>query len=531
MSKNKTQNVASNSQVRSIFLKSGPNAIRLKPAEVEPSPQAPRGRPSEGIRPVLRKRNGQDVGIYYIHGDGKPYSTGLRGDDPTAAYEAQRRAHDAAIARALGHVAPKEITVSDIIEAEKKLIDPGKDATGPQISAFFQRVKKLERMADFFGRETPAQRITPELCRAYEADMCSKPARPGTKSTSMFKPGTVRVDLAWWRRGVRRYYTERNMPCSINVYLPERPESRINWCDRDDIAVLVASAIFGWHWDRNAVRTITHVEKHKVTGKVIKSYSEERQGDWVTEEVEDIQTGKMVRRRVVEPSYRCADTRARGRMLARAILIAFYTGTRIGRLRYLTWERHLYYGWVDVMKGEIRRSGLHSGEWAGPGRKRKKAGAARLPSAIYHLFRLWEASDKAKGFKFILHQPCGSVYLNSNSITSRLKQVGKRCGYPDIIMHEMRHSAVTVLLLNGAAPLDVANYVGMSLEMVLKVYNHVSTQGTRPGAALMGVKGGRDRRSAARDQVHDKPREMMTPAEVAAAYGMQKMKSAAFLTA
>jgi integrase len=524
MPKSTRKNASPPSQIRALFLRESADAIRLRAAEVAP-PRAGRGRPPEGIRLDLRKRRKNDLGIWYILGDGKPYSTGIRGDDKAGADDALALAIAAAAARASGHLAPKVVTVSEIIAAEKKVIAPKQGATLANISAIEQRSRKLDRIADFFGRDTPAQQVTPERCREYEADLCSKLSRPGTKSTTLFAPGTVRVDLAWWRKAVRRFHVERNLPCSINIYIPERPAPRSNWCDRDDIAVLVASALFGWYWDRDAERVVIRKKKDDATGEIVETWTERRRGDWTTEEVRDPQTGEFVRRRKVDPSYRSPDVRARGRALARAIFIAFFTGTRIGRLRNLTWKRDEYCGWVDIQTFLLRRSGIQSGEWSGPGRKRKKAGAAHIPPKKQAIFRRWEASDRQKGTAFIVHQPDGSAYASSQSITSRLKRVGERCGYDDLIMHEMRHSAVTVLLLNGATPLEVANYIGMSLDMVLKVYSHVAEQGTEKGAELMGAKGGRDRRSPARDRSEHKPREMMTPEEAAAAYGSKKMKA------
>lgn len=487
-------------------------------ADNEPRPM--RGRPRKALQVRYRKSRAKAGGprmAYSACAGTKPRTLSVTEDRPDLVKDAFALRTDVLEAHRAGYLPSWRIPLGVVIEAEKKLVAPKKNADVTAVHAAKSRIMKLDRIADFFGRDLPMREVTPAKCREYEKTMLALPARPNTSSTDTYKSGTIRVDLMWLRCAINRYAAENNRKFETNLHIPKRPKGRKNWLDRPDVAVLICSAMYGWQWDRDAVRVVERTTKD-VDGNVLERWEERRPGDWVTKVVVDPVTGEERRRRVVHSSYSRAHVRTRGRALARAIVTGFYTGTRVDRLRNLGWEPDDYCGWLDLDRGLIVRSGMLNGDTSKSDGEPKSADPAYMPRPFLNLARGWWRNDERAGVEFVVHQPDGSRYEGKGSITNALKRVGRRCGYPDVIFHELRHSTVTVCLLNGCSIGETAAFVDMSVEMVEQVYSHIAEQGTRAGAEAMGRRG-RDKRSPSRNRSTKKPRSQMTPQEAMAHRG------------
>lgn len=472
-------------------------------------PKAKRGRPPLGIRPYVRKDRGGEAGrSYFYDADGKLRSLMLPGDAHEQREFAVHLAKEKEVARQLGFVDPTMITIGEIVDWEKSQLDPGPQGTVKAISDHRQRAMKLDRMAAFFGRDRPVGEINKALCKTYVAYMRTKPIRPDDPTSKTYSRGTIRVDLSWLRAAIVRYMDDHSVSITAKVLVPPRSKPRKNWLNRADIAILTMSALKGWTWNPEGHRFVDVKRTDPVTGEIT-YVRERREGCWLDEDIVDPETGETMRRRVVAKSFRRWDARARALILARTILIAFYTGTRLDRLRYLCWDvGHPYFGWIDVNRGVIVRAGVENGERDDDEHEHKPAGTSVLPRPLLFLAKGWRAADMARGYRFILHKPDGALYKAAGMLTRRLQTVGRRCGYDDIIMHEMRHSTVTVCLLHGISISDTAAYVDVTEDMVKRVYSHLDEAGTRAGALAMGRKGD-GTLSPSRNRANEIPFEMM----------------------
>jgi integrase len=176
--------------------------------------------------------------------------------------------------------------------------------------------------------------------------------------------------------------------------------------------------------------------------------------------------------------------------IARFILIGVYTGTRTSAILGLRWLPSVSNGWVDLDRGLLQRKG------SGVAASKKRQPTVKLHKRLaVHLAR-WRRIDLAEGITSV-------VSFNGRPV-SKLRawcKVRKASGLTteqgalfDPVKHHLRHTATTWLLQAGVAIWEVAGYVGMSPEILDKVYGH-HTPDRQSHAASVGY--GANRRSSA----------------------------------
>jgi integrase len=167
--------------------------------------------------------------------------------------------------------------------------------------------------------------------------------------------------------------------------------------------------------------------------------------------------------------------------LRRFILLGLYTGTRRSALLGLKWTTALHSGWIDVEAGILYRKG------AGQRSTAKRQPPCKLPDRLLAHVRRWKAKDLKSRIGSVIHVKGSPVESVKRSwFTAR---VAAKLG-ADVVPHTLRHSCVTWLLTSGVPAWTVAGFVGMSIEMIDRVYGHHAQGSPKDRANRNGTKQG-----------------------------------------
>jgi integrase len=147
--------------------------------------------------------------------------------------------------------------------------------------------------------------------------------------------------------------------------------------------------------------------------------------------------------------------------LRRFVVIGLYTGTRSGSILSLSWMPSVGSGWIDLERGILFRSGTSQRK------TNKRQPPVKLPARlIAHLTR-WKAMDGA--IRQVVHYNGSSV----QSVKKAFKHARQRAGLDDtVIPHSLRHTAATWLMQAGVEMWDAAGFLGMTVEVLTRVYGH-----------------------------------------------------------
>jgi integrase len=142
--------------------------------------------------------------------------------------------------------------------------------------------------------------------------------------------------------------------------------------------------------------------------------------------------------------------------LARFFVVGWYTGSRRDVIAGLKWAM------VNLETGIMQRKERGAVE------TKKKAPPVRMGSRLLSHLRRWKRLDP-KGTIYIVNfrgkrilRPCSSW-----------ERVMRETGLPEYVTpHVLRHSRATTMLKAGVAPWEVANALGMSLQVLISTYGH-----------------------------------------------------------
>jgi len=149
--------------------------------------------------------------------------------------------------------------------------------------------------------------------------------------------------------------------------------------------------------------------------------------------------------------------------LARFVLIALYTGTRRDAVLRLKWTPSLHTGWVDLDSGILHRMGRLEVATA------KRRPPCPIPAGLRPHLERWRAADLSRGWSDVCHhqgQPSRSI--KRSWATARVK-AGLDA---EVTPHTLRHTCTTWLMQRGVPIAEVAGFVGLSIDMVDRVYGH-----------------------------------------------------------
>jgi len=227
--------------------------------------------------------------------------------------------------------------------------------------------------------------------------------------------GGARRDLQTLSAAIQHHHREGYHRELIRVWLPPKGQPRDRWLTRSEVARLVLAA-----W------------QHR-----------------------EAQLGKETKKR-------------RTKHIARAILLAYYTGSRIGDVLNASWSQDPGRSFIDLQAGVFHRLPI------GQKQTNKRRPAVRLGSRILSHLKRW----KAAGGAFV-------VEYQGEPIASIKTGFAKACalaGLEDVSPHTLRHTRATHLMQADVPDWEAAGYLGMSAEVFRKTYAHHSPSAQRRAA-------------------------------------------------
>ena len=261
---------------------------------------------------------------------------------------------------------------------------------------------RAERLVTWWGARSLAD-VTGAACRAYAA------SRPS--------PGGARRDLQDLAAAITHHHTEGGHRETVKVALPPAGKRRERWLTRDEIARLVWAA-----WTMRSEQ----------------------------------------RRDYGDPTAARLPTKKRtGRHIARAILLAYYTGSRIGTVLTASFHAGPGRSFVDLDRGVWYRLPEGKTETA------KRQPPTPLGRRILAHLRRWH------------RVPCCASYVvewEGKPVASIKTGFGRAVDLAglgdDVSPHTLRHSRATHMKQAGVPSWEVGGALGMSEAMVEKHYGH-----------------------------------------------------------
>lgn len=269
--------------------------------------------------------------------------------------------------------------------------------------------QRIDRLNGYFGGKMLAEMNT-KLCKGYVK----------VRERDGGGPGGARRDLETLRAAINHHGHENLHYGTVNVWLPDKGEARDRWLTREE----AASAIWTAYRYRE-VQTI-HIGEHK--------------GEKV-----------ITDRRTL-------------RHIARFILIGCYTGTRAGAIASASKTRAPGKSYVDLDRGLYYRKPI------GKKATKKRQPPAPIPPRLLAHMRRWVRLGIAKEhFVEWNGKPVLSVKKGFRKTIS-LTEIDLSAG--NVTPHTLRHTAATWLMQQGTDRWVAAGYLGMSVEVLDRVYGH-----------------------------------------------------------
>jgi integrase len=245
--------------------------------------------------------------------------------------------------------------------------------------------------------------------------------------------GGARRDLEDLRAAINHHGSENLHRAIVNVWLPPKGPPRDRWLTRSEVARLLWTC-----WRHREIQS-----RHRGADKGRK-----------------LPTGKRPLRH-----------------LARFILLGVYTGSRAGAIAAASPHRAPGRSFVDLDRGIFYR--LQQGKIA----TNKRQPPAPLPPRLLAHMRRWERLGLVGGhFVEFNDKPVRSVktaFARAVDLAGLPTEGGK------IVPHTLRHTAATWLMQAGVAVWQAAGYLGMSAEVLDRVYGHHSPDYLQGAAAAI----------------------------------------------
>jgi len=245
--------------------------------------------------------------------------------------------------------------------------------------------------------------------------------------------GGARRDLGDLRAAINHHAKEGLHRGIVRVALPPRGQSRLRWLTRSEAAKLL--------WVCWRAREVQTVHRGPCKGQ-------------------KIETDKRPLRH-----------------LARFILLGLYTGTRAAAIAAASPERGAGRSFVALEHGIYYR--LQEGRRA----TNKRQTPVPIPPRLLAHLRRWKEKGIARThFVEWNGQPIKSVKTAFKSAT-------RLAGIKDSVTpHTLRHTAATWLMQAGVDMWEAAGFLGMSVEMLIRVYGHHHPAHLRTAAHAIGYR-------------------------------------------
>jgi integrase len=243
--------------------------------------------------------------------------------------------------------------------------------------------------------------------------------------------GGARRDLEDLRAAINHHAKEGLHRGIVRVALPPQGQPRDRWLTRSEAAAIL--------WKCWRAREVQTVHRGKLKGQ-------------------KIETGKRPLRHV-----------------ARFILIGLYTGTRAGAIASASPIQAIGNSYVDLQRGIFYR--LAEGQVQ---TKKRQTPVPLPPRLLAHMRRWWDRKLIRRHFVEFNGEAVGSVKTGFRRAASLAGLSGK------VTPHTLRHTAATWLMQSGTDRWQAAGYLGMSVEMLEKVYGHHHPDHLQAAVAAIG---------------------------------------------
>ena len=229
--------------------------------------------------------------------------------------------------------------------------------------------------------------------------------------------GGARRDLEDLRAAVNHHTKEGYHRSTVRVVLPAKGDARDRWLTRGEAAIFLHTC-------------------------------------WTSKEIQTIHRGPRKGERV--------DTGRRPlRHLARFFLLGLYTGTRAAAIASAAFERGHGRSFVDLDHGIFYR--LAEGQRA----TKKRQPPAPIPPRLLAHLRRWKAKGIVRNHVVEWNgEPVKSV---KTAFKSAVRLAGLE---GNVTPHTLRHTAATWLMQAGVDKWEAAGFLGMTVELLDRVYGH-----------------------------------------------------------
>jgi integrase len=271
---------------------------------------------------------------------------------------------------------------------------------------------RVMTLASFWAGKTLAD-VNGTTCREYVAYRTAQPRRAAKPNVTgnparMVTAAGARRELEDLRSAINYHRTEGLCSEVVGVALPEKGDPREDWLTRSEAARLIKAA---WR-------------------------ARQKTGQGITD-------------------------RDVGRHLARFILVGVYTGTRHGAICSAALTPAVGRGHVDTDRGVFYRRRLGSQQ------TNKRQPPVRLPERLLAHLRRWKRLGIARHAVVEWNGKAVASVRKSFASAARAAGIDRH-----ITPHICRHTAATWAMQNGADIWAAAGFLGMSPEVLERVYGH-----------------------------------------------------------
>ncbi|QRM28354.1 tyrosine-type recombinase/integrase [Microvirga sp. VF16] len=396
------------------------------------------GRPAKGPHLVIRDpRSRVGKRLYYIRHGKREFSTGFGLDEVEAAQAALSRyiEENAVTPSTIGRKKLDEVRVNDVLlyylEVKHKEVEAKPEKQKSYDNAYVNVKRLMQWWHDKFVSD-----IKPSTAEAYMAWRLlqrNPHAKTEAALAKVVSTGTIRREGQIMNAALTVYEDEFLKPYGIvapRLKLADRGTSRQKYLERGEVARMLMACL-GWKWDAEKGQMA-----HEIGGS------------------------KHAPVRVLK--------RNRRRHTARILIMGVYTGTRHTAMLEAMWEPTPDAPYIDVEAGLFYRRGWDVRE------TKKRTPTCSIPEELLRHLRRWRRLDHKEGVLYVIHYHGEPL---ANRVRTSWEGVLEDAGIEkDADVHTLRHTSATWLVQgmkgSGLTWEDIAEYLGMTVEVLKEVYAH-----------------------------------------------------------
>lgn len=284
------------------------------------------------------------------------------------------------------------------------------------------------------GKRDPSQILVDDVLTLYARDVAPKHARPHETAARL-------TELAKFWKGKR---LSDVIGATCRQYAEQRSTEQAARRDLEDLrAAIIHHRREGLH---DKIVSVVLPERAQSRERFC-TRSEAAELIWHAWRYREVQKGQETGRRS-------------RRHVARFMLVAGYMGSRAAVICGASIEPKRPAGkpWVDLT------TGVFYGRPVGQRETKKRRQTVRVsPRLLAHL-RRWQRSGQRHVVEW-LGEPVGRINKAHNAVV-------QACGLQDVTPHSWRHTAVTWAMQGGVDPWEAAEFFGMTVDVLIRVYGH-----------------------------------------------------------